>query len=156
MIRNFRQLHRCFSTVAKNKRVLVAVANGSEEIELSSIVDVLRRAEVDVTIAKVDKNGDGCTNNKLSTLMHGMKVEADEVLDEDLLSNDFDAVVMPGGLPGSQYISDNAMFVDTLKKYMADDSKIVGSICATPAVVLSHHGLLEGYDSVTCYPYFAP
>ena len=44
--------------------------------------------------------------------------------------------------------------METLKKYLADDSKIVGSICATPAVVLSQHGLLDGYDKVTCYPYF--
>ena len=80
--------------------MLVALANGSEEIEFSSTVDVLRRAGANVTIAKVDKN-EGGSNDKLCTLMHGIKVEADAILDENLVGNDFDAIVMPGGLPGS-------------------------------------------------------
>ena len=87
------------TTAGTGKRVLVAIANGSEEIELSAIVDVLRRSETHVTIAKVDKNETG-SNDKLSTLMHGMKVEADEVFDASS-SHDYDAIVMPGGLPGS-------------------------------------------------------
>ena len=136
----------------------MAVADGSEEIELASVVDVLRRAEANVTIAKVDWSFcelvDG-KPSKMSVLSRGMKVEADALLDEKLMENEFDAVVMPGGLPGSEHFSESPLFVKKLKYYLADDTKIVGSICATPAMVLQEHGLLEGYDKVTCHPFFA-
>ena len=146
---------RTFSSQAK--KVLVAVANGTEEIELSSVVDVLRRANADVTVAKVDWSFcdliDG-KPSKMSTLSRGMKVEADAILDQNLMENDFDAVVMPGGMPGADHFSECPLFVKKLKYYLADETKLVGAICATPAVVLHQHGLLEGYDKVTCYPAF--
>ena len=133
---------------------MVAVANGSEDIETASIVDVLRRAEADVTTAKVGKNDTDLGSDKMSVLMQGLKVEADEILDQDLVdNNDYDAIVMPGGLPGSDHFRDCPILVQTLKKYLQDDSKVVGAICATPAVVLQTHGLLDG-RKVTCYPYF--
>ena len=82
-------------------------------------------------------------------------MEADELLDEDLLSGEeFDAIIMPGGLPGAHNFRDSPLLIETLRKYLADDTKLVGAICATPAVVLQTHGLIKDYDQITCYPAF--
>ena len=86
----------------------------------------------------------------------GVKVEADELFDEELLQkNEFDAVVLPGGGKGSSIMGENPILVGLMKRFLADQSKIVGSICANPAKLLQAHGLLDGYDKVTCYPTLA-
>ena len=136
------------------KLVLVTIATGSEEIELSSIVDILRRAGATVTVAKVDRD-EADPKSKMCVMSRGLKVEADTLFDKKLLKGDkFDAIVMPGGGPGSQAFSDSTLLVKTLKKYLANPSKLVACICATPAVVLNKHGLLAGYEKVTCFPSF--
>lgn len=53
---------------------------------------------------------------------------------------------MPGGMPGAANFRDDPLFIKTLKKYIVDDTKIVGAICAAPCVVLKTHGLLDRYD----------
>ena len=83
----------------------------------------------------------------------GINIDADELFDEDMLnSNNFDALVIPGGGNGSTIMGGNPVVIDFIKKFIADQSKIVGAICASPAKFLQAHGMLEGYDKVTCYP----
>ena len=78
---------------------------------------------------------------------------ADEKFDLTLINNhNFDALILPGGLKGAQIFRENLNLMNTVKAFMQDETKIVGSICASPAVVLAGGGLLEGRESVTCYP----
>ena len=138
---------RKFSSSAGIKRVMVAIANGSEEIETVSVVDILRRAQAEVTVAKVDGK-DGL----MSTMSRGVKIEADTRL-EKVENEEFDAIVLPGGLKGAEAFRDSQMLVNMVSKYLQNKEKVVCAICASPAVVLSHHGLLKGYKA-TCYPAF--
>ena len=132
------------------KNVLALITDGSEEIEFTCAVDVLRRAGATVTVAKVDINP--AFKSLVSVCSRGIKIHADELFDQELLQNDYDAIVMPGGGPGCEAMSKCELLIETLKKYLQDETKIVGSICANPAIVLQKHGLLEGYNKVTCYP----
>lgn len=126
------------------KTALVAVANGSEDIESVTAIDVLRRAGVDVTVASVE---DGLT----VTCSRRTKIIADALL-ADVAAQDFDLVVLPGGMPGAERLRDSAALLAMLKRQDARGA-LIGAICAAPAVVLGTHGLV-GLRIVTCYPGF--
>ena len=102
------------------KSVVVAIANGSEEIETVSIVDVLRRAQdIRVTVAKVDKN-EGDEKSLMNLMSRGVKVEADAHFNNALLS-DCDAIILPGGLGGDKAFAASEPLVDSVKKFLDDD-----------------------------------
>jgi len=123
-----------------SKKVLIALANGFEEIEATIIIDVLRRAELNVVIAGV--------GGRLITGAHGLKVEADSPIEEE---KDLpDAIVLPGGMPGSANLQKSKALNDLLAK-MNEKGQLIGAICAAPAVVLSPAGILDGRKA-TCYP----
>jgi 4-methyl-5(b-hydroxyethyl)-thiazole monophosphate biosynthesis len=124
-------------------RILVPVANGIEMIEALSIVDVFRRAGATVDIASVDEI--------VITSSHNVKIHADKLIDECLDEN-YDLVAVPGGIPGAQNLAKSATLIEILKK-QNDADKLYGAICASPAVVLQPHGLLEG-KTATCHPLF--
>ena len=124
-------------------KVLVPIANGTEELEAISIIDVLRRAGAEVTIASAQE--------KIITGAHGIRIFADTTI-EECKNNPYDLIVLPGGLPGAYYLRDCKALVDLLKK-QADSHKLIGAICASPFVVLNHHNLLEG-KKFTAYPSF--
>ena len=119
---------------------LVFLATGFEEIETVTIVDVLRRAGVTVTVA-------GLTPNAVEGA-HAMKIAPDKSID-DIDVNDFDAIVVPGGNPGYKNLRKDQRVIDMIKKAF-DSNKIVSAICAAPAV-LSDAGVLEG-KTCTIYP----
>lgn len=124
---------------------LVFLAEGFEEIEAVTIVDVLRRAEVEVTIAAL--------RSTRVVGAHGIAIEADLTL-ADLLSEPkgapaFDALVLPGGMPGSSHLRDDPRVKDLLRRQAAA-SGIVAAICAAP-IVLEAAGLLSG-KAATSYP----
>lgn len=121
---------------------LVPVANGSEELEAVAIIDTLRRGQVDVTVASAEAQ-------KTVTASREVKIVADELL-SDCGQRSYDLIVLPGGLGGAQRLSDNEQLVDMLKN-QASAGMLYGAICASPAVVLAPHGLLEGRKA-TCYP----
>lgn len=101
------------------KNVLVAVANGSEEIETVCVVDILRRATAEVCLAKVDRNPYG--QLPLTNVMsRGVKVEADALLDDKLLQSSFDAIVLPGGLGGANAFKESSLLVSTVKEYLSN------------------------------------
>ena len=127
-----------------SKKVLVPVADGSEEIETACIVDVLRRAEADVTVASV--------NSLQITASRGMKLVADQLLSE-CVQNTYDLIVLPGGMPGAEHLRDSKELVEMLKRQQ-NDGRLYAAICASPAVVLHHHGLLA-QRKATAYPGFA-
>ena len=116
---------------------LVPVADGSEEIETVCIVDILRRAGVEVTVAVVGTGGNGT----MITASRGMRLAGDCLL-EECRDSLFAAIVLPGGLPGAEHLRDNDLLRDLL---LAQDLRkgIVAAICASPAVVLQHHDLIR-------------
>jgi len=124
-----------------SKRVLVAIADGSEEIEAVCIIDVLRRAELDVTVASVGE--------LQITAGRGVRIVADARI-ADCSKKDYDMVVLPGGMGGAENLRDSKYLTEILKAQVLA-GKYYAAICAAPAVVLAHHGLLKGRKA-TCYP----
>lgn len=121
-------------------KVLVPLASGFEEIEAVTIVDVLRRASLDVTTASLaSRSVEGA---------HGIVLVADCELGE-VVDTLFDAVVLPGGMPGSRYLAEDERLLDLLRRSRSA-GKWLAAICAAPTV-LEAAGVLEG-KRATCYP----
>ncbi len=120
--------------------VLVPLAQGCEELEAVTIVDLLRRAGVDVTTAGLD--------DKPVTASRGMVLIADMTLDQ-AVQKDYDMIVLPGGLPGADHLDQDARIQSLLKK-MDAEGKYVAAICAAPKA-LARAGLLDGRKA-TSYP----
>ena len=130
-------------------RVLVPVSDGSEEIETVGIVDTLRRAGVDVTVARVPSPQGADLE---LTASRGVRLVADRPL-TDCTGETWDAIVLPGGLPGAEYLRDDQGLVDLLRDQFAA-GRLVGAICAAPVTVLAEHDLLDGRGA-TCFPSLA-
>lgn len=127
------------------KKVLVPLAEGFEMIEALSIVDVFRRGGAHVDLSAI---GDSLQ----VTSSHSVPVIADRLLAE-CVDEKYDLIVLPGGIPGAENLKNSSVLAELLKKQNSED-KLYGAICASPAVVLEHHGLLEGKNA-TCHPLFA-
>jgi 4-methyl-5(b-hydroxyethyl)-thiazole monophosphate biosynthesis len=125
------------------KKVIVLLAEGFEEVEAVTPIDYLRRAGVEVTIAAVGKS-------KTVTGSHGISVNADTLIGDAPGAETWDAVIIPGGLPGAANLAASAE-VGALLKEAASAGKWVCAICAAPAAVLSPLGILAG-KKYTCYP----
>ncbi|WP_430462768.1 DJ-1 family glyoxalase III [Thalassolituus sp. LLYu03] len=123
---------------------LVAIADGSEDIETITITDTLRRAGVQVTLASV-------MPGLQVTCAHGTRVTADALMRE-CTGQVWDAVIAPGGMPGAEHLAASVLF-QTLLKQQAEEGRLVAAICASPAVVLAKLDLLDG-KTATCYPGF--
>ena len=121
-------------------KALVFLAIGFEEIETVTIVDVLRRAGVDVTVV-------GLTSNVIEGA-HAIKIIPDKTIDE-VKVDWFDAVIVPGGNPGYKNLRKDSRVIDIVKEAFKSN-KIVAAICAAPAI-LSDAGVLEG-KACTIYP----
>ncbi|MCD4820062.1 MAG: DJ-1/PfpI family protein [Candidatus Cloacimonetes bacterium] len=126
------------------KKVLVPIANGSEEFEAVGIIDTLCRADFDVIVASVNKIQITGSNN--------IKLSADVLID-DCSNDEFDLIVLPGGLTGARNLRNNDILTQLLKK-QASQGKYYAAICASPFVVLQYHGLLDG-KKATVHPVFA-
>jgi protein deglycase len=124
-------------------RVLVPLAEGFEEIEAITVVDLLRRAGIEVDTAAL--GGD-----RAVTGSHGITVMADVTLDA-ASADRYDMIVLPGGLPGAEHLKADARVVALLRQFAAD-GRHVAAICAAPGV-LAHAGLLEG-RAATSFPGF--
>jgi protein deglycase len=122
-------------------KIIIPISNGFEEIETISIIDVCRRANIEVTIAAVEN---------LQTIgAHNVKIEADCKI-EDINSDKFDMIVLPGGLPNAFTLADNEKVQSLLKEFKEKD-KNIGAICAAP-FALHKAGVLN--ENFTCYPSF--
>ncbi len=115
------------------KTALVPIANGSEEIEAVCIIDVLRRAGIDVTVASVEETAQ-------VTASRQTRLVADALL-ADCVEPGYDLIALPGGMPGAEHLRDCVPLIDLLKAQRAA-GRLYGAICAAPVVVLQAHGLL--------------
>lgn len=120
--------------------VLVPLAQGCEELEAVTIIDLLRRAGVTVTVAGLDAG--------LVTASRGVVLLPDTTLDA-VLDQDFDLVVLPGGLGGAQRLEADRR-ISALLRRMAEQGRYVAAICAAPRVLVNA-GLVEG-RTITAYP----
>lgn len=122
--------------------IYVFLAQGFEEIEALAVVDILRRAELEVKMVGV--------GGKKITGSHGITVECD-IIEDESSPDGLEMIVLPGGLPGTLNLEKS----ETVQGYIdfaVDNDKWIGAICAAPSI-LGHKGLLEG-KRVTCYPGF--
>ncbi|QBG47962.1 DJ-1/PfpI family protein [Verrucomicrobia bacterium S94] len=120
--------------------VLVPVANGSEEMEAVIIIDTLRRAEFNVTVASLTPG--------TVEASRGVKLVGDMIWD-DIHPAEFDVLLLPGGFGGTEAFMKHAGVQQALKDFDAA-GKWFGCICAA-ALALNEAGVLEG-KTFTCYP----
>ena len=121
-------------------RVLIPLAQGCEELEAVTLIDLLRRAGMEVTTAGLD--------SEAVTASRGVRLLPDTVLD-DVLDRQFDLIVLPGGLPGADHLDRDPRIQKLIREQAQADRK-VGAICAAPKVLASA-GLLENREA-TAYP----
>jgi protein deglycase len=128
------------------KRALIPIANGTEEIEAVTMIDVLRRAGIEVTVASVNDSGE------LKIVgAQGITIVADCTID-DCTTALFDLIAVPGGLPGSENLAASSA-LDRLLREQAAKGRLYAAICAAPKLVLSSKGLLQD-KIVTGHPMF--
>jgi 4-methyl-5(b-hydroxyethyl)-thiazole monophosphate biosynthesis len=120
--------------------ILVPIAEGFEEIEAISIIDVLRRAGIDVIIGSL-------TQNLLVKGAHGITVQADTPI-KGLKADELDMIVLPGGWNNTKALAHDTGIQNLLKE-MDASGKNIGAICAAPFALHAAGVLKEGY---TCYP----
>jgi 4-methyl-5(b-hydroxyethyl)-thiazole monophosphate biosynthesis len=124
------------------KRVLVPLAEGFEELEAVTIIDMLRRAGIEVVVATLAGNP--------VTGAHGIALIADAAMDA-VSGQAFDLVALPGGMPGAANLKDDARIRGVIRR-LHDSGRHVAAICAAP-MVLAAAGVLEGRRA-TAFPGF--
>ncbi len=121
-------------------RVLVPLAQGCEELEAVTIIDLLRRAEIEVVTAGL--TDEPVVASRKTVLIPDTTIDA--IIDED-----FDLIVLPGGLPGADHLRDDPRIIELLRRHQKK-GHYTAAICAAPKV-LAHAGLLEKHRA-TAYP----
>jgi protein deglycase len=125
------------------KKIAVHLAEGFEEIEAISIIDVLRRAELNVTTVSMNENLE-------VTGSHGIKVIADKNF-VDINYELIDMIILPGGMPGAANLNEHLGLREQILNFN-ESNKFLGAICAAP-LVLGNLGILKNVNA-TCYPGF--
>ena len=123
--------------------IYVFLANGFEEIEALAVVDVLRRAELDVLTVGVGED--------FVIGSHQIPVAADISEKVLVLDDKVEAIVLPGGMPGTLNLEKSAV-VQKAIDWAIENNKLICAICAAPSI-LGHKGLLDGKNA-TCFPGF--
>ena len=131
------------SAGTKAKRVLVPIADGTEEIEVVTVVDVLRRAGAEVVLASVEEED-------RVVCSRGVKIEADCNIKAvtGRQGKDWDLIAIPGGMPGAERIRDSVRLHPALEKHWRA-MRPLAMICATPAVARQRpcYYLVDGVES---------
>ncbi len=127
------------------KRVLVPIADGSEDIETACVTDILVRGGLEVVTASVMPE-----RRTTVTFARGLTVTATKHID-DVVGDHFVAILLPGGMPGAQHLSECQTLIRMLRQ-QKEEGRLFGAICAAPAVALGPHGLLDGVERATGFP----
>ena len=125
------------------KQICVFLADGFEEIEGLTVVDLLRRAGVDVTTVSI-------TGSYTIHGAHGIDVQADKLF-EEVKYEEKDMIVLPGGMPGTRKLGEHCGVKEVLEQFYQNE-KYIAAICAAPSV-LGKYGMLKGRKA-TSYPGF--
>lgn len=121
--------------------ILVPIMEGFEEIELVSIVDTLRRAEINVILAR-DSN-----NNEIISGAHNICIKSESTISQ-VDVNDIDGISLAGGYNGMLNLANNDTIINIIQ-VLNSQNKLISAICASP-IVLSKAGVLK--NKYTCYP----
>lgn len=121
-------------------KVLIPLANGCEEIEAVTVIDILRRAGVVVVVAGLSAKQIKCSRGTVIT---------SDVLLEDVLDEPFDMIVLPGGMPGAEHLKNDKRIISLLQN-MADAHKYIAAICAAPMAL--HAANLLDDRTATSFP----
>jgi len=124
-----------------NRKVLVPIAHGTEEMEAIIIIDMLRRAGLNVKVAG---------ETEIITCSRGVKMIPDILIHKMEPNEDFDAIVIPGGLEGTENLNNDDRFIEILN-HNFNNGKLIAAICAAPAILIRHQ-LLSSDDVVTSHP----
>ncbi len=122
------------------KKAIIILAPGYEELEAVAVVDILRRAGTNILIAALEPGPVPSARD--------VKIEPDVLLD-DVKGQDFDLIVLPGGIDSTETLASNQTVVSMLKRQLQSQG-LVGAICAAPTV-LDRHGLSKG-KVIACHP----
>ena len=122
-------------------KVLILLAEGCEELEAVTLIDVLRRAEISVITASL-------TDQTNLICSRSVGLIADTTLDK-VMHDDFDMLILPGGQPGTNNLNKDPR-IHTLIKRQNQNQKTIAAICAAP-LILANAGVLNG-KVATCYP----
>lgn len=130
-------------TAATNKRVAVFLAEGVEEIEALTVVDLLYRAGIPCETVSI-------TNSGVVASSHDVNIVCDREIDDTRFDfDDYDMLVLPGGMPGTTNLGECDELTNQVTRF-AREGRQVAAICAAPTV-LAKLGLLEGRKA-TCFP----
>lgn len=121
-------------------RALIPLAQGCEELEAVTVIDLLRRADIEVITASLDDKPVKCSRKTV--------IIADQTLDS-ILNDDFDLIVLPGGLPGADNLNADPRIHQLITR-LASQNKHIAAICAAPKVLVNN-GILNGRKT-TAYP----
>ncbi|MGI6371616.1 MAG: DJ-1 family glyoxalase III [Caldicoprobacterales bacterium] len=125
-------------------KVIVFLANGFEEVEALTVVDYLRRMDIEAEMVSI-------TNDRKVIGSHNIPVLADKTIEEIGNVDLYEGVVIPGGLPGATNLRGNSKVIEIVRS-MHQNNKLTAAICAGP-IVLEEAGIIEG-RKVTSYPGF--
>lgn len=123
--------------------VLLPLATGFEELEAVGLIDVMRRGGIEVRVVYIE---DELHHDGVVTGANGISIKADMSI-KNVISDDFDMMVLPGGWGGTLALAENARVIELVQEFKA--KKMIGAICAAP-YVLQKAGVLG--DNYTCYP----
>lgn len=124
-----------------DKNILVALAHGTEEMEAVTIIDLLRRAGLNVKVAG---------ENEIITCSRGVKILPDIQIEDIPEDKFFDIIIIPGGINGTKNLTENQHLEKIIKKARVRGT-ILAAICAAPTL-LSAHGILKPETKVTSHP----
>lgn len=119
------------------KKVGVFFGTGYEEIEALTVVDLLRRVDIETVCVSID-------NQKQVMGSHNINVEMNAGIDE-VDFDSFDMLVCPGGMPGTKKLEACDKLTEQIKRFY-EEGKLIGAICAAP-MIFGHMGLLEGREA---------
>lgn len=125
-------------------KYIIFLADGFEEVEALTVVDYLRRVDIDIETVSINKE-----YNVIGA--HNIEVIADKKIEDIKSMKDFQGIIIPGGMPGSTNLRDDNRVIDLVKQ-ANDEDKMVAAICAGP-IVLDKAGIIQDKD-VTSFPGF--
>ena len=124
-----------------NVKILVPIAQGSEELEAVTMIDLFRRANIKVTVAG---------ENEIITCSRGLKIIPDVLLDTIDTDLHFDAIVLPGGAQGTENLKKHDILGKILD-FQKSKNKMIAAICAAPTI-LDHFNILDKNTKITSHP----
>lgn len=126
-------------------RAVIAVADGVDELECVTLINVLRRAEIEVIVASIE-------GRRMITCERGTRLTADAML-IDVLAQRFDLIVLPGGMPGAERLAEHPPLAERVRQ-QAKAGLLFAAIGEAPALALQQYGVLR-QRRMTCYPAFS-